>query len=148
MTSVLAVDGEKFTTIDYCEIIHTEGAEVLARYDSEFYKGTPAATVNQYGNGKAYYIAFRDKGDYTDRVVESILKEKGISSAFDGALPFGVTAPSREDDKTLFVFLENFTNSKKTVSTTSTWKDAESGEEISGEIYLCPLQTKILKKDK
>lgn len=26
----------------------------------------PAVTVNQYGKGKAYYIAFRDTGEFTD----------------------------------------------------------------------------------
>ncbi len=37
---------------DYCDLIHTEGAEVLATYGRDFYAGRPALTVNGYGDGQ------------------------------------------------------------------------------------------------
>ena len=40
-----------------CDLIHAEGAAVLATYGSDFYAGTPAVTVNSFGQGEAYYLA-------------------------------------------------------------------------------------------
>src|SRR5690606_22993828 len=43
----------------FCGLIHAETAQVLATYQHDFYAGMPAITVNQFGSGQAYYIAFR-----------------------------------------------------------------------------------------
>ncbi|MBO5200736.1 MAG: beta-galactosidase [Clostridia bacterium] len=145
-TVPVTADGKTYTAVDYCEVIHARGAEVLATYDGEFYKGMPAATVNSYGSGKAYYLAFRDKGDFTDMMVERLLAEKNIASAFDGALPQGVTAHSRTDGDTTYLFLENFTASEQTLSTALCWTDVESGEKLCGTITLAPHKTVIIKK--
>lgn len=49
-----------FEAKELCDLIHLEGAEALAQYGSDFYAGRPALTVNQLGDGKAYYIASRN----------------------------------------------------------------------------------------
>ena len=58
--------------VDYSELIHAKGAQVIAAYDSEFYAGMPAATVNEYGKGKAYYQAFRDTGEFWENMATRI----------------------------------------------------------------------------
>jgi len=136
----------EYKTIDYCELIHAEGAEVLATYESDFYAGRPAATVNTYGKGKAYYIAFRDTGDFTDAMMEDLIHELGITSDFDGELPHGVTAHSRTDGESVFVFLQNFNSHAVTVPTAKQWATAEGGISVSGTIPLKPYETVILKK--
>ena len=40
-----------------CDLLHTEGAESLCGYESDFYKGMPAITDNAFGQGHAYYMA-------------------------------------------------------------------------------------------
>lgn len=39
-----------------CDLVQLNGATPLMNYGSDFYQGTPALTVNQYGKGYAYYI--------------------------------------------------------------------------------------------
>ena len=134
--------------IDYCELIHAEGAEVLATYASDFYAGRPAATVNTYGKGKAYYFAFRDTGDFTDAMMEKLIDELGITSDFDGALPYGVSAHSRTDGESVFVFLQNFTTTPVTVTTAKNWVTAEKNAPVTGDIALAPYETVILKGTK
>ncbi len=138
-------EGKDYTTLDYCEIIHSEGAAVLATYNEDFYKGCPAATCNHYGKGQAYYIAFRDEGDFADELIGKILKEAAIRSAFDGALPHGVTAHSRTDGENEYVFVENHSHKTHTLATAHTWVDAENGSPVSGSLTLAPLETRILK---
>lgn len=136
---------EEYAATDYCELIHTNTAEVLAVYSQDFYSGMPALTVNKYGKGRAYYQAFRDEGEFTDRLVSELLKECEIGSVFDGELPEGVTAHGRTDGDSTYAFIQNFTYSEKTLETKTEWLNAESGEKINGSIVLKPLQTLILK---
>lgn len=63
-----------------CDLIHTESAESLASYASDFYEGMPAVTRNAYGSGITYYLA-------TD------MDETGIAKVLDRAMTGGnVTA--------------------------------------------------------
>lgn len=145
-TNTVMADNREFAAVDYCELIHAEGAEVLATYASDFYAGMPAATVNHYGKGKAYYLAFRDTGDYTDALMERLLCELSISSDFDGALPHGVSAHSRTDGESVFVFLQNFNRAPVTVYTAKDWVTVENNTPVSGDIMLNPYETVILKR--
>ncbi len=48
----------------YADVIHAEGAEVLATYGDDFYVGQPALTKNAYGKGHAYYIGSRNESRF------------------------------------------------------------------------------------
>lgn len=61
----LGLKGE-YEARQLCDLIHAETAQVLATYKDDFYAGRPALTVNSFGKGKAYYIAFRNNGDFLD----------------------------------------------------------------------------------
>lgn len=143
--TVLLNDGTVIDAVDYCELIHAETAQVIARYDSDFYQGRPAATVNQYGDGLAYYVAFRDTGEFTDKLVGELLQKAGINSCFDSALPSGVTAHTRTDGETVYLFLQNFTHSAQTLTVAREWEDPEGKMPSSQTIVLQPLQTVIFK---
>ncbi len=144
--SVKLNDGTIVKAIDYCELIHSEGAQVLAEYDSDFYKDMPAYTVNNYGEGKAYYVAFRDDGSFTQKVVNDILDEVGVKSEFDGALKKGVTVHSRTDGENTYVFLENYTAEDFLTETAINWVEVDTGKTISGKFTLPAYGTLILKK--
>ena len=144
--NAVKVGEREYTAIDYCERIHPSTATVLGTYREDFYAGEPALTVNTYGKGKAYYIAFRDTGDLTDDLTAQLLDECGISSDFDGALPKGVTAHSRTDGENLFVFLQNFTTDEQTLSTAFAWSTVEDATPVSGTFTLAPYETLILTR--
>ena len=139
-------DGTVVDAVDYCELIHPEGAEVIARYDSDFYAGMAAATVNRFGKGLAYYAAFRDTGEFTDRIVAEMLQRAGVASDFDGVLPCGVSAHSRTDGERVYVFLQNFTYEPRSVQTETVWTDLETQKTVTDTIEMQPLQTLILVK--
>jgi beta-galactosidase len=92
----------------FCEIIHAESAKVLATYGSDFYSGQPAVTVNQFGAGKAYYIASRNDERFTDEFCDALVRQLKLRRAVSGELPSGVTATHRTDGKRDWVFLMNF----------------------------------------
>ena len=106
------LEEKPYTTKDYAEIIHEKTATVLARYEKDFYKGFPAYTINEYGKGKAYYQAFRDTGEFKDKAIQNILKDLEIRGCIAGELPDGVSAHTRTDGKTTYLFVENYTQNE------------------------------------
>ncbi|MBQ7850470.1 MAG: beta-galactosidase [Clostridia bacterium] len=50
-------DGTMARGRQWCDVLETEGAEVLAAFDGEYFRGAPAVTRNAFGSGSVYYIA-------------------------------------------------------------------------------------------
>ncbi|MGG1515650.1 beta-galactosidase [Paenibacillus oryzisoli] len=97
-----------FEAHEICEIVHTEGAEVLGVYTDSFYAGQPALTRNVFGTGQAYHMATRLKPDFLSAFYKSVVEQIGTARALDTELPQGVTAQIRTDGETTYVFVMNF----------------------------------------
>ena len=139
-------DPSEYEGVDICEIIHSEGAEVLATYASEFYEGTPAMTVNSYGKGKAYYQAFRDCGEFKDRFIEKIVDDLGIERAVPDRMPLDVSAHKRFDGDTTYLFVENYSDRGVSgIHLDGAYTDMLSGEECEC-VDLDAFHTRIFKK--
>ncbi len=128
---------------DYCERVHTRGAEVKAVYESEFYTGMPAFTAYPYGKGKAYYQAFRDTGSFKRAVLSQILAELGIEGPV-ALLPEGVTAHTRQDDGVEYLFVENYNPDPAAVSVAG-YTNLETGESVT-QVTIPGYGIRILKK--
>ncbi|MEK4258175.1 beta-galactosidase [Paenibacillus sp. FSL L8-0499] len=90
-----------------CDLIHAEGAEVLAEYGSDFYKGMPALTVNKFGEGKAYYVATSPEAGFLQGFLANLCAEKNIQPLV--AAPEGIESVQRVKDGVFYLFLLNHT---------------------------------------
>ncbi|MHA6534023.1 beta-galactosidase [Paenibacillus sp. BAC0078] len=88
-----------------CDLIHAEGAEVLARYGSDFYKGMPALTVNSFGEGKAYYVATSPDAAFLQGFLSNLCAEQEISPLVSA--PEGIESVQRVKDGVSYLFLLN-----------------------------------------
>ncbi|WP_416151950.1 beta-galactosidase [Salipaludibacillus sp. HK11] len=104
-----------YEATELCDLIHTEGAEVLATYGKDFYAGRPALTVNELGKGKAYYVASRNMESFNSDFFDKIIEVSGIKPVIDTKLPAGVTAQLRTDGNYDYVFIMNFSSEEQTV---------------------------------
>lgn len=143
--NAIVYGGKEYEVCDYCDLIHTQGATVLGSYRDDFYAGSAALTVNSYGKGKAYYVAARDTGALTERLVGEIVSEVGIQGNLP-TLPYGVSAHARLDGNVKYIFIENFTSSEAYVSVPDSI-DLETKQKLCGEIKLSPYGIKIIKCD-
>ncbi|MFX0548741.1 beta-galactosidase [Hathewaya histolytica] len=131
----------------FCDLIHAETAKVLATYKEDFYAGRPALTVNEFGSGKAYYIAFRNNEEFLTDFYNSISKDIKLKRVIESDLPCGVTAQTRYDEENEFVFISNFTKDEKSVDLgDKKFKDMVTSEGVGGEIKLKAYEVKILEK--
>ena len=88
-----------------CDLLHSEGAEVLTTYDEDFYAGMPTLTCNHFGSGKAYYMATRPDEDFYGILMERLCGEVGIAPIME--TPAGVEAVLRENGEKKYLFLLN-----------------------------------------
>lgn len=86
------------------DLVQPRGAEVLGRYTSDFYAGTPAVTRNRVGDGEAWYL-----GTWLDEaglawVFSQVLGRYGLTGPYAGT---GVEHAVREQDGRRYEFLLN-----------------------------------------
>lgn len=145
----LNLQGE-YGAIELCDLIHTEGAEVLAVYGSDFYTGRPALTVNRLGHGKAYYIASRNIGPFHSHFYQSVIDRAGISKALDVKLPHGVNTAIRTDGVHDYIFIMNFMHKpQEIVLDGRSYEDMLEDRVIEdGKVQLQDYAVKVLKRDR
>ncbi len=138
--------GQKnYTAQDYCEVIHPDSAQTLAVYGKDFYAGSPALCVNQFGKGQAYYIAFRDDGAFVDDFYGKLAGELELPRALPH-LSEGVTAHLREGGGERYVFVENYNAQPVCVPLDKVYQNVETGQMVSKELLLESFGVAVLKE--
>jgi beta-galactosidase len=132
----------------YAELLIPKTAEVIARYEGEFYSGKPAITMNGYGQGKAYHFATRVDASYLTAFYQRVIETLGIRAVLSYALPEGVSATVRETDRMRFLFLMNFTGENQIVILDGRWKDLLTAEEPGSHIQLSPFGSMVFGVEK
>ncbi|MBR1831541.1 MAG: beta-galactosidase [Ruminiclostridium sp.] len=106
-------DGAVFDCRQWCDILETDTAEALACYDSDFYAGKPAVTVNRYGSGTAYYIGTVGERRMYEKLAKTMLDDSGIP--YIAELPENVEVTVRTGNGVAAMFVFNNSGSEKTV---------------------------------
>ncbi len=123
-----------------CDILHPEGAEVLARYGSNFYAGSPAVTRNAYGQGRVYYVGTQPEADALAKVLGMAVTDAGASSVIDEATRLEVTCRVLEGHK--YCFIINLTKEAQPLPRRfAGMADLLTGRELTEETMLVPYDT-------
>jgi beta-galactosidase len=143
---LVSPDGASFKLRELCERVVPQGAETLARYGRDFYKGEPALLYNEYGSGCAYYIAARPEQAFYRGFYDGVCKRAGIKGCIAAVLPDGVTASQREDaNGGRIIFLQNFNEEAVSVTLKEKYADLETGEVYEGGVTLNGYEVKVLR---
>ncbi len=131
----------------YAELLRLETAAALAVYDSEFYRGYPALTVNTHGAGQAYVIAARTGDDLLTDFYQT-LSARLFPSMLPSELPHGVSVHMRESDTHRYLFVMNFSDSPVSLKLDSAYTDILNTQVVGPHLTLNAYQTAILKQEK
>ncbi|WP_339219942.1 beta-galactosidase [Paenibacillus sp. FSL W7-1279] len=111
-----------------CDVIHAEGAEVVAEYGSDYYQGMPSLTVNSFGQGKAWYVATSPEPKFLKDLMQTICNDHGIEPVLKA--PEGVEVTKRVKEGVEFTFVLNHMPESKLVPLAGeTYVDLLTGEE-------------------
>ena len=128
MKNSVAYNGKNYDVVHICDIIHTNEAEALGNYGKDFYKDMPAVTVNSYGKGRAYYVAFRNDDDFA----EDFLSQFDIKADADIRLSDNVYLRKRGE----LIFVMNFSDEERTVILDKEYTNVITDEKLNGEVKL------------
>ncbi len=128
-----------------CDVIHTEGAEVLAAYGEDFYKGTPCLTEHTYGKGKAYYIATDPDEAFLKDFAARVCGEAGIRPLYPAAENVELT--KRSNDRNTVVFALNHNHEATWADFgTDRFVDLLTDREVTGRTEIPAYDVMILKQ--
>lgn len=134
-------NGKSYKVDHICDIIHARTAKVLGQYETDFYAGMPSVTVNDYKNGKAYYVAFRNDADLADDFCNELINEMQIKSDAEFEIPENVFVRKRGE----LTYIMNFSEEEKIISNSKTYTDILSGETINGDFTVKAVGYKVIR---
>jgi beta-galactosidase len=141
--NALGIEGS-FALGDICAVIHPTTATVLARYSQDYYAATPVLTVNQYGKGKAYYLAAKAGDDFLEQLYGAIVAQAGVRPLIESKLPPGVGVCKRSNGTQDFYFFINYDREARSLNLGSArFRDMQSGVQLSGVLELAPYEAII-----
>ena len=130
---------------ELCDLVIPSTAQTLAVYGSDFYAGRPALTVNQFGQGEAYYIAARAEDALQEDFYGALAQKLHLDRALSCTLPEGVTAVRRSGDSFNAVTVMNFTPTPQEIRFPETAEVWETGAPVNGALSLAPYEVVVLK---
>lgn len=138
--------GETYPARLLCDLIHTEGAQSLGGYQKDFYAQMPAVTVNEFGKGKAYYVATRSDESFYRAFLGDICREAGVEPLC--GMTDGLEVTERENEKGRYLFFLNHNEEAVTVRVEGDMQELLTGEtyESGRELRIEPKDVRILKR--
>ena len=107
----------------------------------------PSVTVNDYGKGKAYYIATRQNINDLQKIVLSVAQNADIKKIMQDNVPDSVRVTCRTDGEYDYIFVLNFATSDRNVLIGD--KECENlldGKTYKNEITLQSYGVAVLKR--
>lgn len=120
----------------WADLLTLNGAEPVALYGSEWYKGEPAVSVNRYGNGKVYYVGTEPNECLMDELTGLWISVCDVcKNTTDGiSVEDGVEVCCREGNDRKWYFVLNHTGETKKMNVSADF------EQIAGEVDKSALQ--------
>ncbi|HYN88494.1 MAG TPA: beta-galactosidase, partial [Ardenticatenaceae bacterium] len=127
-----------------CDILHSEGAQVLATYGREFYAGTPVLTEHRFGQGRTYYIASDPEARFLDDFYGRLLQAQGIEAGLETPAGVEVTVRDAGDRQLIFVLNHNPQPVTVTLPSGRRYHDLLAGEPVTGTLALAGYGVAVL----
>jgi len=118
-----------------CDLLHSEGAEVIAEYGDDFYKGMPVVTRNTFGQGEAWYVASDPDERFLDGLLGQLAAAKNVESLL--VTPEGVEVSARTKDGKPYLFVMNHNAITQSYDLgTAKAHDLLTNRELSGSVEI------------
>ena len=128
----------------FAEVLRPTTARVIAKWDRDYLKDSPAATEQVVGKGKAVYFGSLLNAENARYLIKRYATENGLKPLVAEA-PEQVEVTRRTKETTEFYFLLNHGDSPATVNVGESFTDLLSGEPASGNVKLGPFGYRVLK---
>ena len=138
---------EKMSCSTWAEVVNLKGAQASAVFDMDYLAGKPAMTINEYGKGRALYVATMIEPAWMAWLMSGFIEQLGIRPVL--ATQGGVEATVRSKPGRQFLFLLNHNPRPETVDLGG-WSGKEllTGKLVQGRTTLEPHGVAIVERKK
>ena len=126
------------------ELIHTEGAHTLGVFTDEYYANGPALTMNDYGQGHAYYLATQGNDELLQKLTQYLCQQAGIAPVLDSPAEVEVTKRVRTDGREVYFLLNHSTQAQTVQLPSGRFVSLLDGQQVEGQIQLQAVDAAIL----
>ena len=140
-----ALAGQTLSSTVWADVLEPTTAEVVARYTQEYYAGSPAITLNQYGAGQVIYAGTLGDRELFASLGGWLLGLAGVEPLLE--TPEGVEAAARWQNGQRLLFLLNHNETTATVALNGNYRNLLKDDAvISGEAELAGHEVVILRQ--
>ena len=141
---------QQYQIHDYCSVVQTNTAQTLGVYGADFYQGQAAVTVNDYGEGSAYYLGGRTDQAFLEDFYQEVTQQLCIQNEWVRQGSTNVSIQSRESQQeqlapTTYYFVMNFSEENQEVEVATTGVDLLTGKTTNQMLQLAPYEVQIIK---
>jgi beta-galactosidase len=136
---------KEFPVTIWADVLETKGAEPIAIYQGDFYAGKPAATLNEFGDGKVIYLGALGEKEYYHAVASWLVELVGIKPML--AAPLGIEVAERWQGDRRLLFILNHTKQEQTILLEGDYKNLLDDGAAKGNLQLPPLDVVILAEE-
>ena len=111
-------------------------------YGEDFYKDSPVFTVNNYENGKAYYICADFEQGFYDEAYAQIIQDAKVNLPI-AMIPEGVEVTTRQTEEYMYIFIQNY--NRKAVELDLNMEGKEILLGVYENNFIQPLTTIVVK---
>ncbi len=129
----------------FCEVIQCNGASVLASYESHYYAGKAAVTVNQYGKGRVYYVGCDLEPDALTALMKHIVKESRVTPILTAAAE-GIDAVRKSISDKTYIIITNHNNREERVEFEKSYYDLLGERMLHGQETIEAYGVRILEE--
>lgn len=136
-------DGNMLETGIFNDVLEPVGthANVLAKYEGSYYKGSPALIENTYGKGKVLHFG----GTFTRENVKAFLNYTGVAETYQDVVevPEECEIIVKEKNHKTYMFVLNYSDQKQEIWMKKAARDMDTKEQVEGQISLSAFETKV-----
>jgi beta-galactosidase len=100
-----------FNACVWCDVLKSNGAQVIAHYQKDYLKGKPAITLNQFDKGKVIYMGTMGEASFYSTIVAWSLRLAGVEPSL--TTPKGIEVSEQWQDGQRLLYLLNHTKEAK-----------------------------------
>lgn len=142
----LQMDGKRYECGLWFDILTPKNAQPLAHFDSQYFKGRVALTVNRYGKGTVYYLATIPQQEVVDGVMRRAIKQANLRTcvSFDSPLVETTEAIASRDGKK-YVYVINFSDTSQPITLHVNLQEVISGKVLTGKTEVPAMDYKLFQ---
>lgn len=135
--------GKSYTAERIAEVVIPEGAETVASYETDYFKGSPAVMKHAFGKGTAYYVAFQPNEEFLTDFMQEVAKSAGVKTVSGISADEHVSVSLREGDGEKYYFVMNCSKEEKKIILEKPLYNLLEEKEEHGEITVSPMGIRL-----